>query len=311
MKEYGKAYSPAAISSFFQICIKDEYGRPIKDLSRVGARGGGFGIKLGITTEVEVYESKKTEIEVFINGKKEKRAYTTLNTVKSILDSLKEIYHVVIKHWIEVPIGAGFGTSGAGALTAALALTRALNIHLTINQIGMYAHKAEIECKTGLDTVAPLLVGGGCILVVEPGGPGVAVIDKIPIPNGLKIISGVFSSIPTKTILISKTSEKVINRAGEKTMKQILGDPCLETFLKACKNFALESGLSTKRVFKLINEVEKAGAIGAAQNMIGEAVHAVVEEEELDKVLNVFKRFIPEEKIIISDITLDSARIIV
>ena len=45
--------------------------------------------------------------------------------------------------------------------------------------------------------------------------------------------------------------------------------------------------------------------------MIGEAVHAVVEEEELDKVLNVFKRFIPEEKIIISDITLDSARIIV
>ncbi|MEM3755191.1 MAG: GHMP kinase, partial [Candidatus Bathyarchaeia archaeon] len=64
-------------------------------------------------------------------------------------------FKITIKHDIGVPIGAGFGTSGAGALTTCLALSKAFGLNLSINDLGMIAHRAEIECKTGLGTVAP------------------------------------------------------------------------------------------------------------------------------------------------------------
>jgi len=64
----------------------------------------------------------------------------------------------------------------------------------------MIAHKAEIECKTGLGTVVPLTVGG-FILTVKPGGPGYALIDRIPISPDYRLIVGFCGSIYTKEVL--------------------------------------------------------------------------------------------------------------
>jgi pantoate kinase len=36
-----------------------------------------------------------------------------------LLAKAGEKYNVEVKHWVEVPIGAGFGSSAAGALTTA------------------------------------------------------------------------------------------------------------------------------------------------------------------------------------------------
>ena len=94
---------------------------------------------------------------------------------------MQKSYVVIVNHKIEVPIGTGFGTSAGGALTAGLALKEALDLPLTHNQIGKIAHIAEIECQTGLGTVSSLTSTGGCVLVVEPGAPGICQIDRIPI----------------------------------------------------------------------------------------------------------------------------------
>jgi len=39
-----KAFCPAGISGFFQICDKEPDGKPITDLERIGARGGFFSM---------------------------------------------------------------------------------------------------------------------------------------------------------------------------------------------------------------------------------------------------------------------------
>ena len=51
MLQEAKAFSPAGISSFFEICDKTRDGQLISDLEKVGARGGGFSPDRGVTTE--------------------------------------------------------------------------------------------------------------------------------------------------------------------------------------------------------------------------------------------------------------------
>ena len=55
---------------------------------------------------------------------------------------------------------------------------------------------------------------------------------------------------------------------------------------------------------------EKAGAVGATQNMIGEAVHAVVREENAASVEEAFKQVLPNEKILTSKIDFQGARLV-
>ena len=110
-----------------------------------------------------------------------------------------------LNHQIEVPIGTGFGTSAGGALTAGLALKEALDLPLTYNQIGKIAHIAEIQCQTGLGTVSSLTSTGGCVLVVEPGAPGICQIDRIPITPDYVVVAGFYTIKHPKQNRISRS----------------------------------------------------------------------------------------------------------
>ena len=281
----------------------------IKDLTKVGARGGGFATRAGTTTEVSVSPAKTNQVHVSINGRPAPEAATTIHAVEIMQQRIAKPYIVTVKHKVDVPIGSGFGTSAGGALTSCMALTAALGLHLTYNQIGMIAHIAEIECKTGLGTVGPLMLGG-CILTVEPGGPGVAVIDRIPLKQNHLIIAGVFSLTPTKSVLSSATKRTLINEMGKQAMQEIIEDPSVENFLSSSMRFAEKTGFATNRVKTLAKKAEKAGAIGTAQNMVGEAIHALVEEDNASRVVDAFKQVLPNESIIISKIDFQGARLV-
>lgn len=304
-----RAFSPAGISSFFEICDRTVDGKPINDLERVGARGGGFGIQKGVMTEVSVSEAKANSIRVFINGRLAPEAETTITVVQMLLNKVNRAYDVIVNHEVEVPIGAGFGSSAGGALTVGLALSNALDLSLTYNQIGRIAHVAEIKCKTGLGTVGPLMLGG-CVLTVEPGAPGIAIIDRIPISADHVIVAGVFEPIPTKQVLSSPEKRETVNRWGRKTLKAILDEPSVENFLMCCLEFAEKAGFMTERVRQLVHLAEKAGAIGAAQNMVGEAVHALAREENAENIAEAFKQLLPNEKILVAKIDLQGARLV-
>lgn len=307
-----KAFSPAGISSFFEICDTTADGKPITNLEHVGSRGGGFAIKKGVLTEVTVKETDKNSIKIFINGRLAPEAETTKTVVQMLLEKKDKAsaYTVEVRHTVEVPIGAGFGSSAGGALTTALALSKALDLKMTYNQLGKIAHVAEVKCKTGLGTVGPLMVGGGCGLTVEPGAPGTAVIDHIPISGDYAVIAGVFGPMPTKEVLSSPEKRSAINKWGKKTLKNILAEPSLENFLACCRKFAEKIGLMTAQVQKLMKIAEDAGAVGAAQNMVGEAVHAVVTLENMERVAQAFKKVLPPEKILVAEIDLRGARLV-
>jgi len=305
-----KAFSPAGISSFFEICDTLPDGTPLVDFEKVGARGGGFGIQKGVTTEVTVSPAESTSITIYINGRLAPEAETTRTVVKMLLEKVNDDFHVEVKHWIEIPIGAGFGTSAGGALTAALALSKALGLGLTLNQLGKIAHIAEIKCKTGLGTVAPLTVGGGCIITVEPGSPGTAIIDRIPIPLDHVVVVGTFGPIPTKEVLSSPEKRLAVNKWGRQTLERILAEPSLENFLACCREFAEKTGFATERVRRLFKAADEAGAIGAAQNMVGEAVHAVTTSENAEKVAQAFKRVLPKDKVLVAKVELHGVRLL-
>ncbi|MEM3458818.1 MAG: hypothetical protein QXN36_08045 [Candidatus Bathyarchaeia archaeon] len=309
MVKSAEAFSPGGISSFFEICDHEKNGNPISDLEKVGARGGGFGIQKGVTTYVNISEAERNNVQVFINEKIAPEAETTKTVVKALLDKVDRAYNVAVKHKVEIPIGAGFGSSAAGALTTALALSKALSLKLTYNQLGRIAHVAEVKCKTGLGTVGPLMLGG-CIITLEPGAPGIAVIDRIPISTDYMIVAGVFGPIPTREVLSSPEKRLAINKWGRKTLEKILAEPSLENFLACCREFAQKTGFMTERIRALMKLADKADAIGAAQNMVGEAVHALTTSENAEKVVQAFKQVLPEQKILVSQVDVQGARLL-
>ena len=62
-----KAFAPAAISSFFEI-HDTENNKPIADLEKVGARGGGFGLKKEFSPKLLLKKQKVQASTVIING---------------------------------------------------------------------------------------------------------------------------------------------------------------------------------------------------------------------------------------------------
>jgi pantoate kinase len=161
-----------------------------------------------------------------------------------------------------------------------------------------------------LGTVSSLTVGGGLILVTEPGAPGICQIDRIPVSPDYVIVAGFYDSRIPKTVLSSPERKAQINRYGRKALQQILAEPTLENFLASCWDFAQKAGFATENVRRLVQLAEKAGAVGATQNMIGEAVHAVVREENAASVAEAFKQLLPNEKILKSKIEFQGARLV-
>lgn len=310
MRKTAHAFAPAAISSFFEIHDSDG-GKPIEDLEKAGARGGGFGLQKGVHTKATVEEAQENNIRILINQNQTSEAQTTKRVIEKLLAKAAAKYYVVVEHEIEVPIGVGFGTSAGGALTAGLALKQALDLPLTYNQIGKIAHVAEIECQTGLGTVSSLTFSGGCVLVVEPGAPGICQIDRIPLSSDYVIVAGYLApNLLKKYVLSSPQRKQEINHYGKEAMKAILSNPTLKNFLESCWAFSTKAGFATENTKKLVQIAREQGALGAAQNMIGEAVHALVVEKNADMVAEAFKQVLPQHQVIVSRIDYQGARLI-
>lgn len=304
-----RAFSPAGISSFFEICDVNADGKFISDPKKIGSRGGGFAIEMGVLTEVSIVESRKHRIQIFINGKPAPEAKTTRTVVEMLLEKSLDAYNVTVSHEVAVPIGAGFGTSAGGALGTALALSKLLEINLTMLQIGQIAHIAEVRNYTGLGTVGPLTLGGCCI-TVEPGALGYSLIDRLPISPSHRIITGFHKPILTKEVLSSPEMRRQVNIAGRQTLDRILADPSLQNFLSSSKEFAIKTGFASRKVLKLFEIAEKAGAIGVAQNMVGEAVHSLTTVEKAQRIVEAFKRVLPPKNILMARIDFQGARLL-
>ena len=304
-----KVYSPAGISSIFEIVDRGKNGTPISNPLMIGARGGGFVIGNGVKTEVKIEKCAKNRVDVFINGHPSPEAKTTETVTRMILGKADVHARVVISHSMRPPIGCGYGTSAAGSLSAAFALCQALDLNLTFNQIGQLAHVAEVRCKTGLGTVGPLMVGGH-VVTVKAGAPGFNMIDRIATNPDYRIVTGWFGTMSKSEVLSNPAYISRVNRYGKHAIEKILRTPTPENFFSACQNFAENLGLMTERLRRLLSAMKNSGAIGATQNMLGEAAHALVEEEKEKRVYDAVKDLVPRRQIFSTTIDPGGVRLL-
>jgi pantoate kinase len=251
MTDVAQAFVPGHITGFF---TKD----PDPDPTKAGSRGGGLTLTEGVTVTVRPAES----VSVTLNGDE-----IEMRAVERVLETLQA--PAAVRGVTDLPLGAGFGVSGAMALGTALATNAAFDRQLSRNELITVAHGAEVQAGTGLgDVVAQAC--GGVPLRLEPGGPQDNVLDRISARS--RVEYHVLGEIQTAAVLEGNTD--LITAAGKKALSDVVSEPTLSRFMRASREFARESKLLTTEVRDVILDVNEVDGT-AAMAMLGKTVFAL------------------------------------
>lgn len=251
MREEATAFVPGHITGFFST-------HPDDDPTKAGSRGAG----LTLTDGVEVTVEPATEPAVVLDGEP-----IEIDPVTTVLETLDASARVEAES--ELPIGAGFGVSGAMALGTAFAANHVFERKLSQNELVTIAHGAEVQAGTGLgDVVAQ--AQGGVPIRLEPGGSQVNKLDAIPARARVEYVT--FGELSTADVLAGDTER--LSAAGKTALSRIVEEPTLLSLLYASRQFAREAELLTPDVEATIEDV---GAVDgqASMAMLGETVFAL------------------------------------
>lgn len=256
------AFAPGNISCVFKIIPHD-------DPAQMHSLGMGFTIKEGVQVTVSEYH----ETKVLFNG--EDINFPTVNTVVNRLIQNTDTAGIKVHLTSPLPLGCGFGLSGAAALATAYAINKLIALRKENKELAMIAHVAEVENRTGLGDVCSQY-HGGCLVKLKEGAPLVA--DKLPIPEQ-PIYYRYFGPIHTSEVLRNSEQTKRINCAADTALaalQKLTHTKMRHELFTACfavaKQFSVESGLlSDARVIDTIAEIEAAGGV-ASMIMLGNGV---------------------------------------
>ena len=252
-----KAFAPANISCIFKIYHN-------KNPRWMGSYGIGFTLNEGVV--VEAIKSIKTKI-LFNNRE------INLPTIKSVVKKLTD-KNVNINIKSKLPLGCGFGLSGACSLAAAYAVNKLLDLRKSKKELGIIAHTAEVENKTGLGDVVNQYYGG-FLAKFKPSSYFIA--KRIPI-NNKYVYCRYFSKISTKSIITNIKIRNKINNSATGALNKIKNliksnkNIQFKEIIKISKEFAINSGLLTnKKTIETIKNIEKNNG-KASMIMLGNSV---------------------------------------
>jgi len=253
-----KAFAPGNISCIFVI-------KKSNSPATTGSLGFGFTVNKGVFARIKKINNNKKDI-IYFNNKK-----INFPTVNSVIEKLTN-EKVIVDIKSKLPLGCGFGISGASALATAYALNKLLNLMKSKKKLALIAHIAEVENNTGLGDVVNQYYGG---FLIKYESSYKFEVNKIPIKNK-KIYYKYFSSINAKKIISNGKNKNIINKAGIKALNKIktmnTKNINLKNIIKISKEFSVNSGLlKNKNVIRIINNVEKKNG-NASMIMLGNAV---------------------------------------
>ena len=302
--EKTRAFSPGHITGFFQIC--EEAENPLER----GSRGAGVSVSKGVTTTVQVNPAESTMIQIGINGDPHASAPVSESIITHFLEhNSNQHFAIHVNHEVDLPIGSGFGTSGAGALSLALALNEALELGFSKEKTAQIAHIVEVELHTGLGTVIAEFFGGIEIRNAA-GGPGVGKVEILPSSDKYKVVCLPFGSIPTPKHLNNPTSRKRINERGGLLTDALRGNPTVANFLEYSRHFAEHIGIITKRVNAVLKDADKAG-FTCSTAIFGENVFSLVLPDDVQELVAIFEPHqIPDNEVLVMDIDCEGARVL-
>ena len=259
---------PGHITGFFTI---ENHEIKLKN----GSCGVGFLLSKGVKTTV----SDSDELLISVN----QGDSTVIDEVLSILE-LKNTNFKITQD-IQLPIGAGFGTSAASALSLTLALNEFLNLGYSEELCGQIAHMAEVNLGAGLgDVIAQ--TGQGLVLRTKPGAPGIGEIKSFK--EDVFIGWKTFGAIKTSDIILNPQYNEILSNSGDKYLELFVDDPTLENFLDFSSKFSHEINLMSDEVKNLIDYFKSSSDIlGSSMAMLGNTVFAFAYDEDAFKKLEV------------------------
>ncbi|SDF20025.1 pantoate kinase [Halorientalis regularis] len=246
-----EAFVPGHVTGFFTIHRDD-------DPTKAGSQGAGLTLTDGVTVTVRPAE----ETSVRCND-----VPVEMDAVETVLDTLQATARV--DGQTPLPIGSGFGVSGAMALGTALAVNDVFDRRLSENELVTIAHGAEVQAGTGLgDVVAQ--ARGGVPIRLEPGGPQDNLLDAIPARGPVEYHT--LGELSTAEVISGDTD--LLDQAGKRGLSRVVEEPTLSSFMRASRQFAREAELLTPDVRDVILDVNEAGG-DASMAMLGKTVFSI------------------------------------
>ena len=276
-----KAFSPAHITGFFKAELDG------KEPNQLGSLGAGFSIQKGVKTVVNV--RSKTEHDINNYAIRVKGFNTgDIRVSEYVLNEfLLDGKYFDVTHEIDVPVGYGFGCSGAVALSLAIALNDALKYGYTKTKVAQIAHKAEIKCQTGLGDVLASYHGGFEIRT-KSGAPGVGEVQRITPKEKLEVMIICFNPISTKKFLKEKIS--LINGLGGKMVQKLVKSQDMDEFQDMSIKFAKYIHVITPKMNKVIKDLHDNG-IKCGIALFGETIFSLVPKDKKQKALEILKKY--------------------
>jgi pantoate kinase len=246
------AFVPGHVTGFFTV---ERGGDP----TETGSTGAGIALTDGVEVTVEPSERRR----LFLDD-----TTVEVDAVDLVRDALRADVRVSVTS--DLPLGAGFGVSGAMALGTALATNTALDRGLSENELTAIAHGAEVQAGTGLgDVVAQ--ARGGVPIRLEPGDPQHNHVDGIATRREVEYL--VLGDLATEGVIEDDERAELVTAAGERALSRVVREPVLDGFGRAARQFSRESELLTGDVKAVIEDVNEAGGT-AFMALLGESVVA-------------------------------------
>lgn len=249
MDRRATAFAPGHLTSFFSVHHDD-------DPLRAGSRGAGITIDEGVTATVTSGEG------VALNG-----SDTSIEAVERVLEAFDGSLRVAVT--TELPLGMGFGVSGAAALATALAANEVLDAGLGRGTLVGIAHAADVAAGTGLGDVVAQAIGGAPIRI-EPGSPPHGHLEVVATSGRVEYLA--LGTISTESVLAGDTQR--LSAVGARCLDELLADPTLARLVDLGRTFAGEINLLDDELSSVIEAVEAAGG-HACLGLLGRTVVAL------------------------------------
>jgi pantoate kinase len=278
MASKSTAFCPGHITAFFEV-FEDV------DVLKKGSRGAGLCLSKGVVSTVEISDSTSQDISVYVDLKPVENSVTEL-AVRKWLGNQQMTVTVDSKN--ELPVSQGFGMSGAGALSAVVALADATHSNHSMEELVRVAHITEVESLTGLGDVYPQATGG-LVIREAPGAPPYGIVRKIEIEQVL-LLCILGGNLDTRGVLQDKATVRRINLSGKTRVESYISNPDLERLFILSEDFAKDTGLASDRIIEAIESCTEYGYAG--MSMLGNSVFACGETEVLENILKRFGKVI-------------------
>ena len=165
----------------------------------------------------------------------------------------------------EMPIGCGFGISGAATLATALAVNEMRGLGYDRARLVEAAHRAEVAAGTGLGDVFIQDRGG----LVWDQGDGLRRAS-----SSARVQYASFGDIATADVLGDEQALQRVESVGREVLSSLDPREGLASLFEASWAFARRTGLASDQVEAVVSDVEKEGGT-ATMAMVGETVLAV------------------------------------